>query len=123
MLEPPHLESSVNAQFGFEPFSTTAWQGCSGAASWEDQGDLLVGDEFDMNAIPPIELGIPGGTDHASPLSSASSPFDVAYTPGTYDVSPAYSPEAAHSPETFEQLFNFDGMLPGISAQQPQHGY
>lgn len=108
---PPALaQASLDSvQFNYQ-FSS--WDG-----AWDDQSSLLVGDEFDMNAIPPIELGIPGcsGADQLTPHASASS-FDVVYAPGLYEASSSqlesqYPPES-HSPETFEQLFNFDGMLP-----------
>ncbi|KAG6827398.1 hypothetical protein H0H92_011949 [Tricholoma furcatifolium] len=31
--------------------------------SWHGESDLLVGDDFDLNAIPPIELGMPKPVD------------------------------------------------------------
>ena len=117
-----------SVQFNYAPFSS-AWE--SASASWEDHHDsLLVGDEFDLNAIPPIELGIPGcssssGADQL--MTPHASSFDIVYASGLYDhassssssvsssqMDPSqYSPgESSHSPETFEQLFNFDGMLP-----------
>ncbi|KAL4064700.1 hypothetical protein V8B97DRAFT_1296964 [Scleroderma yunnanense] len=102
-----------NVQFNYSQFSS--WES---PGAWGDQNDLLVGDEFDMSAIPPIELGIPGcgSADSLTPTPHTSS-FDVAYTPGpAYDATSQYSPES-QSPEMFEQLFNFDGMLP------VQHGY
>ncbi|KAI6097253.1 hypothetical protein F5141DRAFT_1255842 [Pisolithus sp. B1] len=71
-----------NVSFGYAPPSFASWEGES---SWESQHDLLTDDEFDMNAIPPIELGIPGcGNNTAMPTSPATvMAFDVAYPSGS----------------------------------------
>jgi len=145
--EPPQMSSDASApvaallsqgsldscvQFNYAPSfsSSSSWE--SASASWEDHHDsLLVGDEFDLNAIPPIELGIPGCSGSSSSgadqlMTPHASSFDIVYASGLYDhasssssvsssqMDPSqYSPgESSHSPETFEQLFNFDGMLP-----------
>ncbi|KAI6108851.1 hypothetical protein EV401DRAFT_1999097 [Pisolithus croceorrhizus] len=105
-----------NVSFGYAPPSFASWEGES---SWESQHDLLTDDEFDMNAIPPIELGIPGcGNNTAMPTSPATvMAFDVAYPSGSSPMSmdacaSQYSAEGSHTgPETFEQLFDFESML------------
>ncbi|KAG6329899.1 hypothetical protein ID866_9190 [Astraeus odoratus] len=90
-----------NVQFGYSA-QFSMWEN-----TWENQDNLLAGDEFDMSAIPPIELGIPGcGPDQLTPTS-----FDVGYAPGSYDVS------QMQNTDTFDPLFHFEGMLPA------QHGY
>lgn len=105
-----------NMSFGYAPPSFASWEGGS---SWESQHDLLTDDEFDMNAIPPIELGIPGcGNNTTTPTSpSTAMAFDVAYPSGSSPMgmdacASQYSVEESHAgPETFEQLFDFESML------------
>lgn len=105
-----------NMSFGYAPPSFASWEGGS---NWESQHDLLTGDEFDMNAIPPIELGIPGcgGNTTAPTPPSTAMAFDAMYTPGSspmgMDVCAShYSVGDVHAdPEAFEQLFDFESML------------
>ncbi|KAH7887176.1 hypothetical protein F5I97DRAFT_1113251 [Phlebopus sp. FC_14] len=108
-----------NVQLGYSQY---AWEG---VGSWDGHGDMLAGDEFDMSAIPPIELGIPGcgGDDQLTPTAAHPGSFSVGYTPGSYDTSSGmdgshYPTESSQSQEAqFDQLFNFDSMLAA------HHGY
>lgn len=80
---------------------------------------MLAGDEFDMGAIPPVELGLPGCGDEIL-QSTSSGTFNIGYTPGPYDPmvieAGQYSTDSQNQ-DTFEQLFNFESMLAA------HHGY
>lgn len=80
---------------------------------------MLAGDEFDMSAIPPVELGLPGCGDEIL-QSAPSGTFNIGYTPGPYDPmvieAGQYSTDSQNQ-DTFEQLFNFESMLAA------HHGY
>ncbi|KAI6027055.1 hypothetical protein EDC04DRAFT_2899436 [Pisolithus marmoratus] len=106
-----------NMSFGYAAPSFGSWEGGS---SWASQHDLLTGDEFDMSAIPPIELGVPGcGSDTTTPTSPLTAiAFDLTYAPGGsspmgMDVCASqYSVgDSRAGPEAFEQLFDFESML------------
>jgi len=95
--------------------------GCSwdAASAWSNQSQLLAADEFDMSAIPPVELGIPGCGDEMLPCLPSGT-FNIGYNSCHYDPmvieSSQYSSDS-QNPDTFEQLFNFEGMLAA------HHGY
>jgi hypothetical protein len=95
-----------NIQFGYPQYS---WEG---AGAWESHSQMLAGDEFDMSAIPPIELGI-HGCGELTPTAAECISFDVGYTPGSYHsaVMDGQYPSDSQSQDTFEQLFDFDSML------------
>ncbi|KAF8422342.1 hypothetical protein L210DRAFT_3654126 [Boletus edulis BED1] len=49
-----------------------------------DHGETTDDDEFDMSAIPPVQLGLPGcGDDILAPAPLGT--FNIGYTPGPYD--------------------------------------
>jgi hypothetical protein len=103
-----------NVQFGYSQYS---WEG---AGAWESHSDMLAGDEFDMSAIPPIELGMPSCGEELTPSATHPGSFSVGYAPGSYDPSAMDAnqyPADSQSQDTFEQLFNFEGMLAA------HHGY
>ncbi|KIJ11704.1 hypothetical protein PAXINDRAFT_137714 [Paxillus involutus ATCC 200175] len=103
-----------NIHFGYSDYS---WEG---AGAWESHSQMLAGDEFDMSAIPPIELGIPGCGEELTPTGTESASFNIRYTPGSYDPSAmevGQYPADSQSQDTFEQLFNFESMLAA------HHGY
>ncbi|KAF9225606.1 hypothetical protein BS17DRAFT_777361 [Gyrodon lividus] len=103
-----------NIQFGYSQYS---WEG---AGAWESHDQMLAGDEFDMSAIPPIELGIPGCGEELTPTAIESASFNVGYTPSSYDPSAMEASQYhadSQSQDTFEQLFNFESML------AVHHGY
>lgn len=100
-----------NVHFGYP--ESYNWEG---QGAWESHGDLLAGDEFDLNAIPPIQLGVPGcGGDMSLSMGQHSDAFDIDYAPGPGSCAfDAASMEARYSLEqgqdTFEQMFNFENM-------------
>lgn len=96
-----------NVHFGYP--ASYSWEG---QGAWESHGDLLAGDEFDLSAIPPIQLGMPGCGGELTSMSQHS--FNIEYAPGPFDASSMESsqyPLEAQGHETFDQLFNFDNML------------
>jgi len=107
----PFCGVTLDVQLGFP-----SWEA---AGAWGGHGQLLAGDEFDMNAIPPVELGLPGcGDDIMQPVTSG--PFSNGYTPSPYDpmvIEASQYASDSQSQDVFEQLFNFDGMLAA------HHGY
>lgn len=94
-----------NLQLGYAPSS---WEGAWG------NPDPMLADEFDMSAIPPVELGLPGCGDEMLPS------FNMGYAPDSYDPmvvdASQYSADSQNQ-DTFEQLFNFESMLAA------HHGY
>jgi len=100
----------LDVQLGYMPCSWDA------ATAWGGSNPMLSGDEFDMNAIPPVEIGIPGCGDEMMP----SGTFNMGYASGPYDPmvieANPYSPDSQNQ-DTFEQLFNFENMLAA------HHGY
>lgn len=73
----------LNVSLDYGQFS---WDG---TGTWENQNSLLVGDEFDMTAIPPIELGIPGCSEQSAPTSvqmARGQEFDPTYHPQTFGL-------------------------------------
>lgn len=105
-IESPMSGSPLdNVHFGYP--ESYSWEG---QGAWESHGDLLAGDEFDLNAIPPIQLGVPGcGGEMAS--MQHSNVFDIDYAPGScaFDASNQY-PLETQGQDTFEQMFNFENM-------------
>ncbi|KAG9308228.1 hypothetical protein JVU11DRAFT_12246 [Chiua virens] len=98
-----------NVQLGYPPCS---WEA---TGAWGNQNPMLAGDEFDMNAIPPVEIGLPGCGDEILPGT-----FDIGYTPSSYDpmvIDASQYSSDSQSQDTFEQLFNFESMLAA------HHGY
>ncbi|KAG1893494.1 uncharacterized protein F5891DRAFT_1131249 [Suillus fuscotomentosus] len=97
-----------NVHFGYPEYS---WEG---QGAWESHSDLLAGDEFDLSAIPPIQLGMPGCGGELASMSQHPSTFNIDFLPGSFDGSSMevhqYSLEA-QGHDTFEQLFNFENML------------
>jgi len=103
-------------QFGFQNY---CWgnDGSNGVVqgAW-NTGELLLGDEFDVNAIPPIELGIQGGnaSDELTPTQQHQQ--GTTYMPYSPE---AFSPEqygsALHhhddGSDPFERMFDFDAGL------------
>ncbi|OAX38667.1 hypothetical protein K503DRAFT_717845 [Rhizopogon vinicolor AM-OR11-026] len=95
-----------NVHFGYPEYS---WEG---QGTWESHGDLLAGDEFDLNAIPPIQLGMPGCGEELTSMNQH--PYNMDYAPSPFDTS---SMDASRYPletqeqESFEQMFNFENML------------
>ena len=99
-----------SVQLGYLPCS---WEE---AGAWGNHSQMLVGDEFDMSAIPPVELGFPGCGDEILP----SGTFSIGYAPGPYDpmvIEASQYATDSQNPDTFEQLFNFESMLAA------HHGY
>jgi hypothetical protein len=109
----PFCGAPLDVQFGFQACS---WEA---AGAWGNHVQLLAGDEFDMSAIPPVELGLPGCGDEILP-PAPSGQFCNGYTPGPYDPTVIeagqYSPDSQNQ-DAFEQLFNFESMLAA------HHGY
>ncbi|KAG1720579.1 uncharacterized protein EDB91DRAFT_1256919 [Suillus paluster] len=99
-----------NVHFGYPESYSWESQG-----AWESHGDLLAGDEFDLSAIPPIQLGMPGlGCGGELTATNMSHSFNIDYSPGSFDASSmdaSQYPLEAQGHETFEQLFNFENML------------
>ncbi|KAG1729551.1 hypothetical protein EDB19DRAFT_1743104 [Suillus lakei] len=98
-----------NVHFGYP--ESYSWEG---QGAWESHGDLLAGDEFDLSAIPPIQLGMPGCGGELASMSQHPSAFNIDYAPGSFDVSSMEAnqyPLEAQGHDTFEQLFNFENML------------
>ncbi|KAG8217020.1 hypothetical protein J3R82DRAFT_7336 [Butyriboletus roseoflavus] len=101
----------LDVQFDYPPSS---WEA---AGAWGSQSHLLAGDEFDMSAIPPVELGIPECGDNILP-HALSGTFTLGYTDGPYDpMVMEASQYSTDSQNQFEQLFNFESMLAA------HHGY
>ena len=103
----------LDVQFGFPSCS---WEA---VGAWGNHSQLLAGDEFDMSAIPPVELGLPecGGELLAS---TPSGTFSLGYTANPYDpmvIDTSQYPSDLQNQDAFEQLFNFDTMLAA------HHGY
>jgi hypothetical protein len=98
-----------NVHFGYtERYS---WEG---QGAWESHSDLLAGDEFDLSAIPPIQLGMPGCGGELVSMSQHPSAFNIDYAPCSFDASSMevnHYPLEAQGHDTFEQLFNFENML------------
>jgi hypothetical protein len=96
-----------NVQFGYPESYSWEEQG-----TWESHGDLLAGDEFDMSAIPPIQLGMPGCGGELTSMNQH--PYNMDYSPGSFDASSMDAnryPLETQGHETFEQMFNFENML------------
>lgn len=106
-IDSPVSGSPLDVQFGYP--ESYSWEG---QGTWESHGDLLAGDEFDLSAIPPIQLGMPGCGEELTSMDQH--PYNMDYTPGPFDVS---SMDASRYPletqghDTFEQMFNFENML------------
>ncbi|KAH7929922.1 hypothetical protein BV22DRAFT_1116495 [Leucogyrophana mollusca] len=103
-----------NLQLGYSQYS---WES---QGSWERNGDMLLGDEFDMSAIPPIELGMPKyGDDDLTPTGpQPPMSYPVSYSQDSFDPSSMdvnQYPVDTHGPDSFERLFDFDSMLGGPS--------
>ncbi|KAG1788723.1 uncharacterized protein HD556DRAFT_839359 [Suillus plorans] len=97
-----------NVHFGYPEYS---WEG---QGAWESHSDLLAGDEFDLSAIPPIQLGMPGCGGELASMSQHPSAFNIDFAPGSFDASTMevhQYPLEAQGHDTFEQLFNFENML------------
>lgn len=97
-----------NVHFGYPEYS---WEG---QGAWESHSDLLAGDEFDLSAIPPIQLGMPGCGGELASMSQHPSAFNIDFAPGSFDASSMevhQYPLEAQGHDTFEQLFNFENML------------
>lgn len=107
-IESPMSGSPLdNVHFGYP--ESYSWEG---QGAWESHGDLLAGDEFDLSAIPPIQLGVPGCGGEM--MSQHPSAFNIDYAPGSFDASSMEAnqyPLEAQGQDTFEQLFNFENML------------
>lgn len=103
----------LDVQFGY---SSCSWEA---VGAWGSQNQMLAGDEFDMGAIPPVELGLPGCGDDIL-ASAPSGTFSLGYASGPYDPlvmeASQYSTDS-QNPDAFEQLFNFESML------ATHHGY
>ncbi|KAH7908034.1 hypothetical protein BJ138DRAFT_1091882 [Hygrophoropsis aurantiaca] len=100
-----------NLHLGYPPYS---WES---QGSWEQNGDMLLGDEFDLSAIPPIELGMSKyADDNLTPTSARPSmSYPMVYAPDSFDASSMDAnqyPVDAHGPSSFEQMFDFN-MLGG----------
>ncbi|KAG2364143.1 hypothetical protein BDR07DRAFT_1482864 [Suillus spraguei] len=98
-----------NMQFGYP--ESYSWEG---QGAWGSHGDLLAGDEFDLSAIPPIQLGMPGCGGELVSMSQHPSAFNIDYAPSSFDASSLevhQYPLEMQAHDTFEQLFNFDNML------------
>lgn len=98
-----------NVHFGYHESYSWEEQG-----TWESHGDMLAGDEFDLGAIPPIQLGMPGcGQELTSMSQHPSAGYSMDYAPGPFDTSSMdasrYPLEQGH--DSFEQMFNFENML------------
>ncbi|KAG6369507.1 hypothetical protein JVT61DRAFT_14305 [Boletus reticuloceps] len=102
----------LDVHFGFPACS---WEA---AGSWGNHTQILD-DEFDMTAIPPVQLGLPGCGDEIL-VPAPSGTFNIGYTPGPYDPmvieASQYSSDSQNQ-DVFEQLFNFENMLAA------HHGY
>lgn len=101
-----------NVHFGYP--ESYSWEG---QGAWENS-DLLAGDEFDLSAIPPIQLGMPGSASGCGgelagmnmTMNMHPSAFDIDYAPASFNEHPHPYPLEEQSHE-FEQMFNFENML------------
>lgn len=88
------------------------------AYSWEESNmwthgqEMILGDDFDLNAIPPIELGNSKFQDEISPIDSSTPMQD--YHQDHYSL----SNEQYHDPH---QQGSFDGLF--FNDMMPSHGF
>jgi len=68
------LQMEMQMQQEFANFTWGGGAACNGGNSmWPNEPSVLLGDDFDINAIPPLELGVPKYTENmamAAPNSS-----------------------------------------------------
>lgn len=79
---------------------------------WPSNAELLLGNDFDLGAIPPIELGVPKLGDNNMVMSDSS---------GTLEFGHEFSQalEGHHFPEEGQ---NLDGLL-GFDDIMAGHGF
>jgi hypothetical protein len=107
------LELQAELQLQQDLYSSYSWENNS---IWPATGgEILLGDDFDLNAIPPIELGLP---KFGEEMGAA----DIASTQGSVD----YAQEYAHGMEVAAQYQNvgqnIDGLF-GFDEMIPHHGF
>jgi hypothetical protein len=99
------LQQDLYSAYSWE--ANSIWQTCAPPAVGIGMTDMLLGDDFDLSAIPPIELGLPKfGGEFASPSSSTTLTMDAAHF---------------HDDESQQQR-NVDGMF-GFDDMMSRHGF
>ena len=76
----PQTEEELQAelQLQHDLYSSFSWEHNS---IWPSGGEILLGEDFDLNAIPPIEIGLPkfGEDAHTMPAAPAQMTADFGH--------------------------------------------
>ncbi|EGO04065.1 hypothetical protein SERLA73DRAFT_84266 [Serpula lacrymans var. lacrymans S7.3] len=85
--------------------------GWDSTATWGGSGDMLLNDDFDLNSIPAIELGLPKFGDDMSQLvaSLPSTSYHVDYQ-DPFNHAHHYG-DNTQNQEPYEQLFDLSDMI------------
>jgi hypothetical protein len=111
----PQSQSDVDLQTDLQLqqdlFSSFSWEQNS---IWPSGGEVLLGDDFDLNAIPPIELGLPKFGEDTTTSMTVGVPSQL---------SPEFAHDYVHGMEMaqfqderqkVDGLYGFDEMMHGF---------
>jgi hypothetical protein len=103
-------ELQTDLQLQQDLYSSFSWESNS---IWPSGGEMLLGDDFDLNAIPPIELGLPKYGDDmmmnmATPVPSTTD-FGHEFVHGM-EMTQQYHDEN----QNVDGLYGFDEMMHGF---------
>ena len=98
-------ELQTDLQLQHDLYSSFSWENNS---IWPSGGEMLLGDDFDLNAIPPIELGLPKFGEDMGMTQALSAEFGHDYVHGM---------EMTHyhdENQNVDGLYGFDEMMRGF---------
>jgi hypothetical protein len=99
-------ELQTELQLQQDLYSSFSWENNS---IWPSGGEMLLGDDFDLGAIPPIELGLPKFSDDmnmTTPHSHLSSEFAHEFARGL-EI-------AQYDNQNVDGMYGFDEMMHGF---------
>lgn len=100
---PDNVDDGMTAELGYGGY--TSW---SAQPVWPDTSEMLIQGDFDLSAIPPLEIGTtlpdqPSGYD-AEGYDGEETPYPLASDPNAY-------PEPGSEQDPFASLFsNYSGL-------------
>jgi hypothetical protein len=99
-------ELQTELQLQEDLYSSFSWENNS---IWPSGGEMLLGDDFDLSAIPPIELGLPKFGEDMS-MTTAHLPTDYAHDYAHGMEITQYNDES----HNVDGLYGFDEMMHGF---------
>jgi hypothetical protein len=104
MSESQTIDSSVDMGMSYPAYS---WENTE---MWTNGSEMMLGEDFDLNSIPPIELG---NTKFQDELNQFDSPVSMQeYTHDHYALQNEQFHHDPHAQGSFDGLF-FDDLMSG----------